>query len=1110
MTACSGSGDGSPSDACGAGTEWSPEDGLCVPTSADTGVVDGGAGSDVGGADGTCTPDCTGRCGGDDGCGSSCVDNCATTGQTCDPDTLVCVGECVPPSCADVGAECGQRADGCGGELSCGACGDDEYCSADNLCLDGECEPNCDGTTWGGPDGCGGECACGFGYEPQPDGTCTERFVDCIRIDRGTSEVEPPSGVRATFRVVDCDGIAIRPLDESRDVIRIINDETGDDFNASAEGGSRTALAAPSSFGLYATLTLDMSDSIVLGGDGVAGEVIDAAEAFIRETVERPAPGRRHQVSIHIFGAPDARETLIEFTDDVSALNGVLDELRARFDAPDAVGLGTTDLYGAHVAAVESLRVVPGDEALTERSVVLLTDGVHEAGDAEARRAIALDTMSDAIDTLGLHAFALYVSTDGCDALDPDVRTDLVELTSTPSFFRCADGADALGTVFTSLATTLEGIAASNYAVGVCTPVALGEPSMTVRVELDGVGGAPVASSEVTIPYSTSQLTGALDGCDPRYILDPCDGLECGPAHIGAGTCGTCDGDGTLCDEGLCLDPCAGTACGSFVVETSDGTEVEVACGPCESGACCEGAVGEAFSDLCAEAANTCVDVCATADGCYTEGTPRGDIIADSCGELCPCGETLCDGVCRDLESDRDACGGCGVSCEAPGQACVDGACICDGERDTLCGGRCVSLFDEDHCRACDNACPPGIRCERDGCACPAATPDICGDACVSTASDRNNCGSCGTICPVGSRCTAGVCACPDEGEIVCDGACVDVTTNRDNCGACGTSCATGCEDGVCLGGVVQMVGSTCAVLDTGELWCWGPASDPATDAPYRQRFWSSVVKFDGESDSGCALLEDGSVACRGSMVGSSGLRTVELGDAATDIGVGRGFACALLEDQTIWCWGDNAWGYLGDGTTDGRTTAAPVVGIDDAIRLAVGSEHVCALLEADGAITCWGYNNHRATAQPTGTFYDEPVSTGLTGFTNLVSGPFASYALDADGQVTYWGWRALGAASPPFEDLPPTVLEGVPGVSEIWANSSNSGLAVQYGDGSVDLYGVTLESIDEPGIAGAQAGSTFCYWTTDGEAFCWGDNRSGAVGDDTNTDRDAPVSPAW
>ena len=80
------------------------------------------------------------------------------------------------------------------------------------------------------------------------------------------------------------------------------------------------------------------------------------------------------------------------------------------------------------------------------------------------------------------------------------------------------------------------------------------------------------------------------------------------------------------------------------------------------------------------------------------------------------------------------------------------------------------------------------------------------------------------------------------------------------------------------------------------------------------------------------------------------------LGRNAIDISAGSYHTCTLLDDGSIRCWGSNAFGQLGDGTTIERTTPITVdlgSGVS-AIGVSSGESHTCAVL-TDNRVKCWG-----------------------------------------------------------------------------------------------------------------------------------------------------------
>jgi alpha-tubulin suppressor-like RCC1 family protein len=62
------------------------------------------------------------------------------------------------------------------------------------------------------------------------------------------------------------------------------------------------------------------------------------------------------------------------------------------------------------------------------------------------------------------------------------------------------------------------------------------------------------------------------------------------------------------------------------------------------------------------------------------------------------------------------------------------------------------------------------------------------------------------------------------------------------------------------------------------------------------------------------------------------------------------------MSDQTVWCWGANDVGQLGDGTTTKRACAAPVLNLTGVTQIISGESSSCAL-SAKG-VSCWGWNN--------------------------------------------------------------------------------------------------------------------------------------------------------
>ncbi len=223
---------------------------------------------------------------------------------------------------------------------------------------------------------------------------------------------------------------------------------------------------------------------------------------------------------------------------------------------------------------------------------------------------------------------------------------------------------------------------------------------------------------------------------------------------------------------------------------------------------------------------------------------------------------------------------------------------------------------------------------------------------------------------------------------------------------------------------VTVSIFNACALLDDGTVKCWGVNDEgqlglgdkvnhgdkpgtmgdqlPATDLGKGR-----TARFvQAASQHACALLDTGSVKCWGKNDGGRlGLGDDKIrGDApgqmgdnlpVSDLGKGRTVKamsladhhrCAILDDDTVKCWGLNNWGQLGLGDRDDRGDAPgemgdklPVVdlGKGKPVALAAGGIHTCALFES-GALKCWGAGEFGALG--TETRDDHGTSPGQMG----------------------------------------------------------------------------------------------------------------------------------
>ena len=222
----------------------------------------------------------------------------------------------------------------------------------------------------------------------------------------------------------------------------------------------------------------------------------------------------------------------------------------------------------------------------------------------------------------------------------------------------------------------------------------------------------------------------------------------------------------------------------------------------------------------------------------------------------------------------------------------------------------------------------------------------------------------------------------------------------------------------------------TCAVLDDGSLRCWGwnnygqlgigSTTQQTTPQTVDLGTGRTAVSVSLGTSHTCAVLDDGTLKCWGyNVFGQLGLgsttnqntpQTVTLGTGRTAVSVSLGqyHTCAVLDDGSLKCWGQNSQGQLGIGSTTSQTTPQTVdLGTGrTAVSVSLGYGHTCAVLD-DGSLKCWGQNYYgqlgigSTTQQTTPQTVD--LGTGRTAVSVSLGGAHTCAVLD-DGTLKCWG----------------------------------------------------------------------------------------------------------
>ena len=243
-------------------------------------------------------------------------------------------------------------------------------------------------------------------------------------------------------------------------------------------------------------------------------------------------------------------------------------------------------------------------------------------------------------------------------------------------------------------------------------------------------------------------------------------------------------------------------------------------------------------------------------------------------------------------------------------------------------------------------------------------------------------------------------------------------------------------------------------------------------------------------------------------------------------VAAGGSYSLALKADGTVWAWGENSYGQLGDGTTTSRTTAIQIPGLSEIVQVSVGGGHSVAL-KNDGTVWTWGYNGSGQLGDGTTTNRRSPVQVpNLTDVIAIAAGSGYTVALKSDGTVWAWGLAnngrlGNGVTSGVFSS--PVQVTGLTGVVAISASSNGAttlalksdGTVWGWGDGSRAQLGSGGAS-DNPvpiqvnGLSGIRAISMGTEHglavKQDGTLWAWGNNGYGQLGDGTNDTRYTPI----
>lgn len=304
-------------------------------------------------------------------------------------------------------------------------------------------------------------------------------------------------------------------------------------------------------------------------------------------------------------------------------------------------------------------------------------------------------------------------------------------------------------------------------------------------------------------------------------------------------------------------------------------------------------------------------------------------------------------------------------------------------------------------------------------------------------------------------------------------------------------------------------MGVYCVLASDDQVYCWGSkisaqntagsfvTSTMQTEMPMAMYGFNAAnpvivsTAYSNDFTRRCAITVTNDVFCGTPAAGYAlSVPSAQFGSSILQkLSISSNHACAISDDNKIYCWGSNDWGQLGNAS---NTYSAAPVQVDTTgvlsgktIEEIYSTFRISCAIDSAGAAYCWGYNGDGQLGDGTTNTTNVPVAVDISGalagksLRSMSISAVHSCAVDTAGAVYCWGHGSRGQ------------------VGDGTINQASSPVAV---DTTGVLNGLVIQSV-------AVSEDSSCVIATNKRAYCWGENNFGQLGDGTTTNSLVPIA---